>query len=397
MRTNVDCRLGGAPRYFVGDRRDMHMRLPDDVRKCVAFLGRQEAVRDAPGAQPRKQFVPYGTGFLVAVPSSRYAGFGQVYLVTGKHVADHLEPDFEIRLNDKSGKLQPIPVSGCRWATHKEDPSIDVAAIAWEPPPEIDYLALTPDIFMDVDRMPEKGIGTGDEVYVTGLFAPVTGVRRIEPIVRSGHVAMIPADRVPVSDWPTNSMEAFLIEMRSLGGLSGSPVFVQRSIQVVPAEPSGRAPLAAGAIFLLGLMHGHWRFAKDSIDYAAESFVKDAGKDGLLNAGIAVVAPARHIRSLLLEHPDLVKAMEKSESEHASRFPVSRDTGAEPGGHRLSAATSTIEPASLTSSDPGAGWFTRDDASVPAAPTSAESFDNEAPFRRMLRAASTKKPKGGRT
>jgi hypothetical protein len=146
-------------------------------------------------------------------------------------------------------------------------------------------------MFLDPEKIEGKGIGTGDEIYITGLFRLLYGAHRNLPIVRSGNLAMLPTDRVPVRDWQTPDVEAYLVESRSIGGASGSPVFVQRSIKVQPAEHTGRQPIAAGAVFWLGLVLGHW-------DERRVSQADDWG--GMtIEVGLSVVVPWHQILQIL--------------------------------------------------------------------------------------------------
>src|SRR5262245_57738934 len=59
--------------------------------------------------------------------------------------------------------------------------------------------------------------------------------------------------------------DAHLVEVRSVGGLSGSPVFVRETLQVslpLVNEATGESKSAyvtvPGRYYLLGLMHGQW-------------------------------------------------------------------------------------------------------------------------------------------
>ena len=83
---------------------------------------------------------------------------------------------------------------------------------------------------------------------------------------------------------------AFLIEARSTGGLSGSPVFVFKDT----------------SIYLLGLMHGHWDLKVGSIVDTLEIDAVNQQAERV-NMGIANVVPAQFIRETL-EQPDLVKS-----------------------------------------------------------------------------------------
>jgi hypothetical protein len=46
-----------------------------------------------------------------------------------------------------------------------------------------------------------KGIGIGDDVFITGLFSFVAGVDKNLPVVRTGNLAMVPSERVPSKKW----------------------------------------------------------------------------------------------------------------------------------------------------------------------------------------------------
>ena len=80
-------------------------------------------------------------------------------------------------------------------------------------------------------------------------------------------------------------MEALLIEARSIGGLSGSPVFVHTRPAFVQANPE-----AVTGIQLLGLMHGHY-----------DELSAEPGMDGRekINMGIGIVAPASKLRDVM--------------------------------------------------------------------------------------------------
>jgi hypothetical protein len=169
------------------------------------------------------------------------------------------------------------------------DASVDVAVYPYAPPLETyDYKAVHVNTFLTGEIIQQKEIGVGDEVFVTGLFAHAAGSQRNLPIVRTGNIAMMPDEVIPTD---SGNIEAYLIEARSIGGLSGSPVFVRQTVA-----------LGIGGFYLLGLMHGHWEIPTDRKN---DSLM---GNDlhGKVNMGIAIVIPAKKILEVL-NHPELVE------------------------------------------------------------------------------------------
>jgi hypothetical protein len=74
------------------------------------------------------------------------------------------------------------------------------------------------------------------------------------PIVRHGNIAMLPEEQIQTE---MGYADVHLIEARSIGGLSGSPVFVRTS----EAEKDSHR-----GIQLLGVMHGHWEIKESELN-----------------------------------------------------------------------------------------------------------------------------------
>jgi hypothetical protein len=90
-------------------------------------------------------------------------------------------------------------------------------------------------------------------------------------------------------------MDAYLIESRSLGGISGSPVFVRETL----CNPL-TGNLRAGAMQCLGLVHGHW--------------VTPRGVDQEpLGIGVSIVVPSAKIRECFRD-PRIVEARSQAAS-----------------------------------------------------------------------------------
>jgi hypothetical protein len=259
------------------------VRVPDEIQKCVVFVGLPVRMRkDQVGIGFK------GTAFFVGVPSESIEGLDYVYLVTAKHVAKSLEgKKFLVRINTRAGRAAVLMGEGTQWWYHPTDESVDVGLITFAPPPEYDYMRIQTSSFLSDEVIRDTNIGPGDEVFITGLFAQLSGLERNLPIVRMGNIAMIPGESVTTS---LGDIEAYLVEARSIGGLSGSPAFVRET----GAE-------GAGSFYLLGLMHGHW-----DVPAKGRSGMGGMYSKGAVNVGIAIVVPAKKILEVL-NQPRLVE------------------------------------------------------------------------------------------
>lgn len=305
----IDFRLGNIPRYYFAPREDFKMRVPEEVRQCVIFLGMK--TKNEHG-QEVVQFI--GTAFFVAVPSELVQGWGYTYLVTAKHVALALKGGpFIARVNTNDGSSAIVEAGTANWVYHPEDNAVDVAVIQWNVPPQVEYRKIPSDMFVTEKVILEKNIGPGDEVFITGLFAHVSGRMRNLPLVRMGNVALFPSDKIQVligEEWYW--VDAYLIEARSIGGISGSPVFVRLGFW---RSKDGQAQFSGNIFYLLGLMHRHWEVTvgkkNDLVQLNEDVF-------GAVNLGIAIVVPAYKILEVL-NQPNQVEYRRKLDEEELRR------------------------------------------------------------------------------
>jgi len=315
----VDTRMAGENKYYLTPRKDINMRVPDEIHKCVVFVG-----VNVPSGNGGEDTLSYGgTAFIVALrmdPSTRFT-----YLVTAKHVADAIEgKDFWVRANTKDGGSQIISGRGVHWWKHPTDAAADVAVFPWSPPDDLDVERVMVPSVLTPEMMRDKNIGIGDEVFITGLFSFALGKDRNMPIVRTGNIAMIPEDKIETG---YGDADIYLVEVRSIGGISGSPVFVRQTVFLdvhVKSNPQEKSPLIGlGKYYLLGLVHGHWDIHEKDMN-APSSPV--APKGAGVNLGIANVVPAHKILETL-NHPELVamreqKMIEKNSQEQRERMPT---------------------------------------------------------------------------
>jgi hypothetical protein len=244
-----------------------------------------------------------GTAFLVQVPYDDQ--YGALHIVTAKHVADAVGANCIIAMNGKDGHPLYAKSDSSQWFFHPtEADSVDAAVLpfATTRTDEYDISPIPLGIFATEKRIAEYGIGLGDEVFSVGLFTKYFGKTSLVPIVRTGNLAMIPRERIPLNTF--GLADAYLVEGRSIGGLSGSPVFCRDTLKMPGVNEQGQVKHVAGLgqIHLLGLIHGHWDLPVD---------FSDSERAEAVNMGISIVIPAKKIVEILFS-PALVLARQQA-------------------------------------------------------------------------------------
>jgi hypothetical protein len=184
-----DTTLGGVERWFLGEPRDVDVTIPDEIRKCVGFVGFQMADGSMRLA---------GTVFFV---SRQVQGMDRmfVYAVTAKHVIQKIKDKgidaVLFRLNVKG--------STARWAMSKmqdwhfhADPTVDVALMRFGLTEQMDHKVFPIEGGATNAVIASHQIGIGDEVFLAGLFSPHYGKKNNIPIVRVGNIAAMPQEKV---------------------------------------------------------------------------------------------------------------------------------------------------------------------------------------------------------
>jgi hypothetical protein len=257
------------------------VRVPDSLLKCVGFISHENSKPEY-----------FGTFFVVGVPGKHGNTFP--HAITAKHVAEHVDAGpFFFGVNfkdDQAGWLR----SDIKWWYHPTDPNLDVAVTVMAASDRTDMEYVPEAIFATEEIIKRYNIGLGDEISVVGLFSNFVGTSKHFPMVRTGNIAMMPTDKVPMEDGP---MEVYLAEGRSIGGLSGSPVFVRPTTRIVGLgnEQGPQTVFGVGGFHFLGLMRGHWDLPLGV----------NVGHAEAVNMGISIVVPAKKILETLY-HPELV-------------------------------------------------------------------------------------------
>lgn len=273
------------------------MRIADRLLKTVGFVSRYD-----PDGQGGSYIKPGGTAFVVGVLMDEKNVLA--HLVTAKHVAKAIEADEGvIAMNGKDGSPLFLRTDGQKWFYHPtEEDSVDVAVLPFGSARfrEYDIEWIPETVFATDQTIAEFDIGLGDELFIIGLFTKFYGKTEVIPLIRTGNLAMMPKDKIPVSGF--GEIEAYLAEGRSIGGLSGSPVFVRNTVKMSVQTAEGKAANMArlGRAHLLGLVHGHWDLPV--------SF-SETQKLEAVNMGVSIIVPAKKILETLY-HPELVAMRE---------------------------------------------------------------------------------------
>ncbi len=323
------------------------MRVDDRIKKAVVFLGKK--TKHGP-------FVPYGTGFLVR---SAIGSHGYQQIVTAKHVIEDINSDVvHVRVNTRSGSAEILDTDTAHWHDHANE-DIDLAVCPTMIPMDcydimhhrIDDGVLNEKVISD------REIGVGDEVFIAGMFVSRLGESRNIPIVRIGNIAAMAEEPIR-TDYGYH--DAYLIEARSIGGLSGSPVFVHLPIWRHMKDGSV-VQLKGMSWYLMGMLLGHDLIAnpEDALAIRSEAAPEESEdeEDRLsrlvpLNTGIGIVLPIQYVIEAI-EQPEIVeKRMSKLKN-------ASRKTG-----------------------------YVADSAARPAPSTTADNPSHKEDFNRLLDAAS---------
>lgn len=268
----------------------LEMIVPDDIRKCVAFLGHQ---------MPNGQFQLFGSVFWIGEERKDSKKIELVYAVTARHVVDAIRQtgaqEVWFRVNRRGGDAKWIKSNLTDWYVHPSDSTLDVAVLKTSFAADWDHLAVPYSLCITEERMKEHAVGLGDEVFITGLFIHHHGSSRNIPIVRVGNLACMTEEKIVTKRG--GLMDAFLIEARSIGGLSGSPVFLNLGVMRLIGRQLKHA--SGGPIFyMLGLVHGHYDV--ESIKIATSGIDDiDSSSAQQVNTGIAIVVPFHSIRAVI--------------------------------------------------------------------------------------------------
>ena len=264
------------------------MRIRQDDLKSVFFIGYQN--------QTDNKMIPIGSAVYLCEDDA-----SQGYIVTAAHIIHKLKAlgvkKVYVFVNFKPDKA-PKPENQkafltteiSSWVMHPTDEAIDIAFFSFTLSHDADYLAIKFQNCMNDKLFVEHEVSIGDELIITGLFHHHAGQYRNIPIVRIGNLAALNEEKIMTKLGP---MDAYLIEARSIGGLSGSPVYVNLGhTRFIKGKLTNSGNVDGVTSVLFGILHGHYDETFDSDNTTIESPEK-------INMGIAIVTPIQRAIELI--------------------------------------------------------------------------------------------------
>ncbi|HWO27989.1 MAG TPA: hypothetical protein VNO32_04245 [Candidatus Acidoferrum sp.] len=246
-----------------------------------------------------------GTGFLVVVPDERLPRVegqdnGFTYLITNRHVAqpgiEEGKPcnvlNYSVLLNRKGNsgnKTHHAELIGLgnsvNWHFSTND-SVDLAVVFFGASPDVyDFQRVAVRFFTTQEMVDKKLVVEGDPVMFSGLFIQTfQQVHSLEPIVRSGTLAMVPEGEMETTLHKLGRI--YLTEIHAFAGNSGSPVFIDTN------KFSG---LVGSSYYLLGVISGE---VHEAADFSLQVTTALAGAVDA-NSDVSMVVPADQMKDIL--------------------------------------------------------------------------------------------------
>lgn len=303
------CRRTHSGRVVEHWTRDSMPTIPPNILDCAIYLyPTAKHAEDGVGAG--------GSGFLTILPVGNQdkPTVGVLWAVTCSHVVDRDKGNSPvIRLNNRNGAFEVVELETDAWIHHDTD-DLAVTAIALSAQHH-QFKGIPPSLFVEKDS--PQWFPTGADAFMVGRFVKRDGRQKNLPAVRFGNIAQQASEEETVELEGGLKQESFLVEVHSLSGYSGSPVFAYFPFPTPPEEKSdlvkqGLVPEYGNAhVRFLGVDCAHIKdYARvlDRHEQETEFMVK-------LNTGMAAVIPAWKLAELF-EQEEVVAIREQFEEEY---------------------------------------------------------------------------------
>jgi hypothetical protein len=273
-------------------------RVPDGILESVFYL--YETAQDADNGEHNG-----GTGFLVSVQRDDQSP-KTLYAVSNRHVVGPapLGHATVARVNTADGNYEIL--DALTWKPHDDGDDVAIARI--ELGTESVYSSIRSTQLLRPDDLdigtsassPSRIFGPGNEVLLVGRSADHEGRERNYPVVRFGNIAMMPSE--PIGNELGFDQESFIVESRSFGGFSGSPVIVYPEAFIT--EDGVFDTYVGMRTWLLGIVWGH----ADLFQRVLESDQETPHQDKLWvkqNSGLMYVVPSWKLLDMLMTDEEI--------------------------------------------------------------------------------------------
>ena len=263
------------------------MRCAADDLRCVIFLypSKEDAVESrASGA----------SGFVVSIPSATSPSTQYLYAVTNRHVTEN--GCTVIRFNTTDGRTAILDLKPTDWTSSTDDDLAAVEITGLDVLPQetanvVTFAHTSVDHFLSHEDIVKYRMGEGMEVYVVGRLVAHKTERNV-PVARFGAVSLL--QEVSIRQENGHLQRSLLVEMHSISGYSGSPVFLCLSAQTPGTVITKGYDYK---IWFLGVDWGHlphWECVRDRSGNILEEHWKVP-----INSGITGVVPAWRLKEFL--------------------------------------------------------------------------------------------------
>lgn len=262
-----------------------------------------------------------GSGFLLAVPSSVVEEKKHIYAVTNQHVTARSRV---VRMNTRGGGTDILPLGPEQWLDHPAGDDLSIAFIPDEALRGFYYRSIHEEMLLSKAEMDQQGIGPGEDVCMVGRFVTHEGRKENRPTVRFGNISQMPWEPIYQPE-RAHWQESFLIEMRSHGAYSGSPVFNIFDPHVIRTGAPGDI---SEETFLIGVDWGHIL----TLDTVLQEDGRTPAKEGWkikAHSGQSGVVPAWRLRELLDWEPVMRARQQEDEGLAKKEGSVSLDAATE--------------------------------------------------------------------
>lgn len=257
-------------------------RIDDAVLDCAIYL--YQNPKDALAGSEIG-----GSGFLVELPINDGSDLGLTICVTNRHVIERGSP--VVRLNTMTGKkttLYDVPEN--EWIFHETQ---DLAII---PVPvhaiSLGHRRVSYQAIVTKEMLAAQDLGPGTDTFMVGRFIHRDGGQTNIPTTRFGNIAQMPS--IIVDEESGRANESYLIETRSIGGFSGSPIFAF----IEPFDYSPKKQEIKGAYWGPGLLAIDWAQSSQE-DPVMDVSGRETDMFINANTGLTMAIPSWHLKDLL--------------------------------------------------------------------------------------------------